>query len=105
MNARPIIGRHRGGDIAKKRAKELGISRATWFRRVKAGLIEKPAPPPNAAEREATARRRRERRRAANVADQTRFARWLETLNIPPPKPLESHGCITKTASGTPGAD
>ena len=95
--ARPIIGRHRSGDFARRRAEELGISRATWFRRVKLGLIEKPVPPPNAAAREAAARlrreeRQRESRRAANAADQNWFARWLETLNITPPTPLESHG-------------
>jgi hypothetical protein len=96
MSQRSIIGRHRGGDIARRRAEELGISRATWFRRVKLGLIEKPAPPPNAAERDAAARlrreeRQRERRRAANADDQSRFARWIETLKVTPPQALESH--------------
>lgn len=92
MTARQIPGRHRGGDMATQRAKELGISRATWFRRVKLGLIEKPAPPPNAAERHAAWKlRREERRRAANAADQSRFARWIETLKVAPPTRLESH--------------
>jgi hypothetical protein len=89
----PIIGRSRGGDLAKQRAKELGISRATWFRRVKNGLIEKPPAPPNEAARQAAwNKRREERRRAANHADQTRFARWLETLKVRAPILLESHG-------------
>jgi hypothetical protein len=89
----PIIGRNRGGDLAKQRAKELGISRATWFRRVKNGLIEKPSAPPNEAQRKAAwYKRRQERRRTANAAGQTRFARWLETLSITPPTRLESHG-------------
>jgi hypothetical protein len=91
MTARAIIGRNRGADLAKQRANELGISRATWFRRVKNGLIEKPSAPPNEAARQAAwNKRREERRRAANHADQTRFARWLETLKCPPPTPLES---------------
>ena len=65
------IGRNRGGDLASQRAAALGISRATWFRRVKQGLIEKPAPPPNEAERrKAWNLRRLERRRAQNAADQ-----------------------------------
>src|ERR1019366_8006766 len=58
----PIIGRSRGGDLAKQRAKELGISRATWFRRVKNGLIEKPPTPPNEAARQAAWNKRREER-------------------------------------------
>jgi hypothetical protein len=85
------IGRNRGGDLASQRAAALGISRATWFRRVKQGLIEKPAPPPNEAERrKAWNLRRLERRRAQNAADQTAFARMLETLKLPPTKRLES---------------
>jgi hypothetical protein len=91
MSTRPIIGRHRGGDLAKQRAKELGISRATWFRRVKLGLIEKPVPPPNEAERHAAWKlRREERRRAAVAADQNRFALWLETIRVLAAPPLES---------------
>ena len=91
MSERIVIGRNRGGDLAKQRAAQLGISRATWFRRVKQGLIEKPVPPPNEAERKkAWELRRAERRRAANRADQTAFARWLETLSVPPPGTLES---------------
>ena len=92
MSAHAIIGRNRGGDLAKQRAKGLGISRATWFRRVKKGLIEKPLAPPNeAARRAAWNKRREERRRAAYHADQTRFARWLETLKGPAPGRLESY--------------
>ena len=91
MTARAILGRNRGGDLAKQRSNELGISRATWFRRVKNGLIEKPPAPANeAARREAWNNRRQERRRAANHADQTAFARWLETLKVAAPGPLES---------------
>ena len=93
MNERLVIGRNRGGDLAKQRATELGISRATWFRRVKQGLIEKPPAPPNEAERRAAWKLRRlERRRAANAADQNRFARWLETQNLPAARPLETQG-------------
>jgi hypothetical protein len=93
MTARPIIGRNQGGDLAKQRANELGISRATWFRRVAKGLIEKPLAPPNEAARQAAWNiRRQERRRAANHADQTAFARWLETLKVRAPILLESHG-------------
>jgi hypothetical protein len=85
------IGRNRGGDLASQRAAALGISRATWFRRVKQGLIEKPAPPPNEAERhKAWKLRRLERRRAQNAADQTAFARMLETLKLPSTDRLES---------------
>jgi hypothetical protein len=91
MTVRAIIGRNRGADLATQRAKELGISRATWFRRVKNGLIEKPIAPPNEGVRQAAwNKRREERRRAANHADQTAFARWLETLKVPPPTLLES---------------
>jgi hypothetical protein len=91
MTARATIGRNQGCDLAKHRANELGISRATWFRRVKNGLIDKPQAPPNeAARREAWNNRRQERRRAANHAAQTAFARYLETLSITAPRPLES---------------
>jgi hypothetical protein len=44
VSERVIIGRNVNrhgqtkGDLARIRAAELGISRATWFRRVKAGL-------------------------------------------------------------------
>jgi DNA repair protein RadD len=68
MTARAILGRNRGGDLAKQRSNELGISRATWFRRVKNGLIEKPPAPANeAARREAWNNRRQERRAAIFV--------------------------------------
>jgi hypothetical protein len=89
MSARLAIGRNVNrhgplkGDLATHRAKELGISRATWFRRVKQGLVEKPAPPPNEAERHAAWKLRRlERQRAANAVAQSAFARWIETLKV-----------------------
>ena len=67
------------GDLASIRAAELGISRATWFRRVKVGLIPKPPAPPNEAERrKAWKLRRLERQRAARAADQCRFAKLME---------------------------
>jgi hypothetical protein len=100
MTARAIIGRNRGGDLAKNRAAELGISRATWFRHVAKGIIEKPAAPPNEATRRAVwNKRREERRRAANHAAQTAFARWLATLKVPPARCLESHGDKSGAAS------
>jgi hypothetical protein len=102
MSARVIIGRNvnrRGalaGDLARIRAAELGITRATWFRRVKAGLIPKPPAPPNEAERQKVVKARqlawRRKQRAAAMAANP-FARQQadETLKIPPARPLESH--------------
>ena len=84
------------GDLGRVRAAELGISRATWFRRVKAGLIPKPPAPPNEAERQRVVKARqlawRQKQRAAAMAGNP-FAQRNQaavTLSVPTARPLES---------------